>query len=131
MVAPQTTIDQDITLAAGRDHGTKLPGLTLTLPDASAGIDAFEFSVSQGAIIDWSLRGDGLQESALDLIIIMPHSLEPSWIGKRGSPGCHIGIHRSTYHHTSSAFNASVRAPSRIIELRDKTLLMKNDECII
>ena len=59
MVALQTSIDQDITLAAGKDKGTKLPGLALTLPDASAGVDAFEFSVSRGAIVDWSLRGDG------------------------------------------------------------------------
>ena len=45
-------------MAAGKDKGTKLPGLPLMIPDATAGIDAYEFSVSSGAIIDWSLRGE-------------------------------------------------------------------------
>ena len=57
---PQFSIDQDVTLAAGKDKGTKLPGLPLMIPDATAGIDAYEFSVSSGAMIDWSLRGEDL-----------------------------------------------------------------------
>ena len=54
----QVNIDQDVTFAAGKNKGTKLPGLPLMIPDASAGIDAYEFSISSGAIVDWSLRGE-------------------------------------------------------------------------
>ena len=56
----QMNIDQDLTLAAGKDKGTKLPGLPLMIPDVSAGVDAFEFSISNGVMIDWSLRGEAV-----------------------------------------------------------------------
>jgi hypothetical protein len=54
----QMSIDADMGLAAGKDKGTKLPGLPLMIPDASAGVDAYEFSLSKGALVDWSLRGE-------------------------------------------------------------------------
>ena len=55
----QTALDVDVILAAGKNTGVKLPGLALTLPDVYAGIHALEYPVSSGAIIDYSLRGEG------------------------------------------------------------------------
>ena len=58
------SFDTDLTLAAGKDKGGKLPGLPLMIPDASAGVDAYEFSVSKGALVDWSLRGEALNNTS-------------------------------------------------------------------
>ena len=48
----------DITIAPGLKRGLQLPNKEWALPDAFAGVDALEYSVGSGFIIDYSLRGE-------------------------------------------------------------------------
>ena len=53
----QLALGADIILAPGLKRGLQLPNKEWTLPDVTAGVDALEYPVSSGVIIDYSLRG--------------------------------------------------------------------------